>query len=52
MKRWVSHTIEQRVLGILALHPEKWDLVQADFDPQWFADPWHRQIAETLCAMA
>lgn len=52
MKRWVSHTIEQRVLGILALHPDKWDLVQADFDPQWFADPWHRQIAETMCAMA
>mgnify|MGYP001037424190 CR=1 FL=1 len=52
MKRWVSHTIEQRVLGILALHPDKWDLVQADFDPAWFADPWHRQIAETMCAMA
>ena len=51
MRKWQSLMTEKRVLGILAIKPEMWDLVQADFDPDWFADPWHRRIAETMFEM-
>lgn len=39
---------EQRLLGILLVHPSQFGVIQAEFRPEWFQDPHCRSIAKTI----